>query len=79
MAARNPSEFLNSVLLYPGPSELPYAEQDKWTIREHILELVQVWIGGGQRWRNFPHRYSAAGSHEAIPRVITYSQQHVQR
>jgi len=38
-------QFLNSVLSQRGPQALPYVEDDKWSVREHILLLVQAFPG----------------------------------
>lgn len=34
--------YLNGVLSARGAAALPYAEELKWPIREHILQLVQA-------------------------------------
>lgn len=36
------TQFLNSVLSQRGPNALPYAEDVKWSIRQHLLAVVQV-------------------------------------
>jgi hypothetical protein len=43
-AAPAPSvlSYLNSVLSSRGPGGLPYAEELKWTIREHVVQLQQA-------------------------------------
>ncbi len=34
-------QFLGSVLSQRGPSALPYIEDDKLTIRQHLLHVIQ--------------------------------------
>ena len=34
--------YLNSVLSARGPGALPYADELKWSIREHVVQLVQA-------------------------------------
>ncbi len=34
--------YLNGVLSSRGAAALPYAEELKWTIREHVLQLLQA-------------------------------------
>ncbi|KZV34996.1 protein with unknown function [Dorcoceras hygrometricum] len=36
-------QFLNSVLSQRGPSALPYAEDMKWHIRQHLLHLTEAY------------------------------------
>jgi ESCRT-I complex subunit TSG101 len=38
-------QFLGSVLSQRGPSALPYVEDDKWTIRQHLLLVIQEFPG----------------------------------
>ena len=38
-------DYLNSVLQQRGANALPYEEDVKWVVREHLLELQKV--GGG--------------------------------
>ncbi len=40
-------EFLNNVLLRPGPTQLPYPEDAKWTIRQHVMDLTKVGVDLG--------------------------------
>ncbi|KAG0577799.1 hypothetical protein M758_5G175900 [Ceratodon purpureus] len=35
------TQFLNGVLSRRGPDALPYAEDDKWSIRQHLLNVIQ--------------------------------------
>ncbi len=35
-------EFLSQVLSQRGPDAVPYQENVKWTIREHLSELIKV-------------------------------------
>ena len=34
--------YLNSALSARGPAALPYVEELKWTIREHVVQLLAV-------------------------------------
>jgi hypothetical protein len=38
-------QFLGSVLSQRGPSALPYVEDDKWNIRQHLLQVIQEFPG----------------------------------
>jgi hypothetical protein len=38
-------QFLGSVLSQRGPSALPYIEDDKLTIRQHLLHVIQEFPG----------------------------------
>lgn len=35
-------EFISSVLSQRGPQAVPYEERNKWTIREHLSDLLKV-------------------------------------
>jgi hypothetical protein len=35
-------EFLSQVLSQRGPQAVPYAENVKWSIREHMSDLLKV-------------------------------------
>ena len=68
-------EFLSKVLSERGPQAVPYAENTKWAIREHMSELLKVrsgvggWGGGVGRWRWGRGRRvvrSAARAHAAL-------------
>ncbi|KAL8470291.1 hypothetical protein ACS0TY_032947 [Phlomoides rotata] len=41
MAQQYTQQFLNSVLSQRGPAALPYAEDMKWHIRQHLLHLTE--------------------------------------
>lgn len=38
-------QFLNTVLSQRGPQALPYVEDDKWSIRQHLLLVIQEFPG----------------------------------
>lgn len=45
-------EFLSQVLSQRGPQAVPYAENTKWSIREHMSDLLKVRAGApAVRWR----------------------------
>jgi hypothetical protein len=35
-------EYISSVLSQRGPQAVPYAERSKWTIREHLSDLLKA-------------------------------------
>jgi ESCRT-I complex subunit TSG101 len=39
------TQFLNSVLSQRGPQALPYVEDDKYNIRQHLLNVSQEFPG----------------------------------
>ncbi|KAH6777669.1 Ubiquitin-conjugating enzyme/RWD-like protein [Perilla frutescens var. hirtella] len=41
--AQYTQQFLNSVLSQRGPAALPYAEDMKWHIRQHLMQLVEAY------------------------------------
>ncbi|KAG6418585.1 hypothetical protein SASPL_120789 [Salvia splendens] len=41
--AQYTQQFLNSVLSQRGPAALPYAEDMKWHIRQHLMHLVEAY------------------------------------
>ncbi|KAG8390835.1 hypothetical protein BUALT_Bualt01G0124800 [Buddleja alternifolia] len=43
MAQQYTQQFLNSVLSQRGPTALPYAEDMKWHIRQHLLYLIETY------------------------------------
>lgn len=62
-------EFLSQALSQRGPEAVPYAENVKYTIREHMSELLKVgavWSpadqGGGRRRSAFCMHVHAQGS-----------------
>ncbi|XP_057976232.1 protein ELC-like [Malania oleifera] len=48
-------QFLNSVLSQRGPSALPYSEDVKWLIRQHILSLNQAFPSLHPETATFTH------------------------
>jgi len=46
-------EFLSQVLSQRGPQAVPYAENVKWSIREHMSDLLKV-RGGWRLSRALP-------------------------
>ncbi|GAQ82072.1 Vacuolar sorting protein/ubiquitin receptor VPS23 [Klebsormidium nitens] len=49
------TQFLNSVLSQRGPNALPYAEDVKWSIRQHLLAVVQDYPGLTAKTGTFTH------------------------
>ncbi|BBN20228.1 ESCRT-I complex subunit TSG101 [Marchantia polymorpha subsp. ruderalis] len=49
------AQFLNSVLSQRGPNALPYDEGMKWSIRQHLLTLLQDFPGLQVKTANFTH------------------------
>ncbi|XP_047980444.1 protein ELC-like [Salvia hispanica] len=41
MAQQYTQQFLNTALSQRGPAALPYAEETKWRIRQHLMQLVE--------------------------------------
>lgn len=39
------TQFLNGVLSQRGPQALPYVEDEKWSIRQHLLLVIQEFPG----------------------------------
>jgi hypothetical protein len=37
-------EYISQVLSQRGPQAVPYEEKFKWTIREHLSELLKVTV-----------------------------------
>ncbi|XP_043698112.1 protein ELC-like [Telopea speciosissima] len=48
-------QFLSNVLSQRGPSALPYAEDVKWLIRQHLLALVENYPGLQPKTATFTH------------------------
>ncbi|KAL3838431.1 hypothetical protein ACJIZ3_023022 [Penstemon smallii] len=48
-------QFLNSVLSQGGPSAPPYAEQTKWHIRQHLLQLIETYTSLQPKTAVFTH------------------------
>ncbi|KAH8951996.1 hypothetical protein BDL97_09G061200 [Sphagnum fallax] len=48
-------QFLGSVLSQRGPSALPYVEDDKWNIRQHLLQVIQEFPGLQVKTAMFTH------------------------
>ncbi|VVA97308.1 unnamed protein product [Arabis nemorensis] len=48
-------QFLSSVLSQRGPSALPYAENTKWLIRQHLLNLVSSYSSLEPKTATFTH------------------------
>lgn len=48
-------QFLSSVLSQRGPSALPYAEDTKWLIRQHLLALVTAYPSLDPKTASFTH------------------------
>lgn len=48
------SQFLNLLLSQRGPQALPYVEDDKWSIRQHLLLVIQEFPGLQVRSLSFP-------------------------
>lgn len=42
-AAQYTQQFLSNVLSQRGPSALPYAEDSKWLIRQHLVALIEAY------------------------------------
>ncbi|XP_044460568.1 protein ELC-like [Mangifera indica] len=48
-------QFLSSVLSQRGPSALPYAEDTKWLIRQHLLTLISTYPSLQPKTATFTH------------------------
>ncbi|KAJ8754199.1 hypothetical protein K2173_002099 [Erythroxylum novogranatense] len=48
-------QFLSSVLSQRGPSSLPYTEDTKWLIRQHLLSLVSSYPSLDPKTASFTH------------------------
>ncbi|XP_031267586.1 protein ELC-like [Pistacia vera] len=48
-------QFLSSVLSQRGPSALPYAEDTKWLIRQHLLALISTYPSLDPKTATFTH------------------------
>ncbi|XP_022746597.1 protein ELC-like [Durio zibethinus] len=48
-------QFLSSVLSQRGPSSLPYAEDTKWLIRQHLLSLISHYPSLEPKTATFTH------------------------
>ncbi|KAL1188953.1 Protein ELC-like [Cardamine amara subsp. amara] len=48
-------QFLSSVLSQRGPSALPYAENTKWLIRQHLLNLISSYSSLEPKTATFTH------------------------
>uniref|UniRef100_A0A0V0IFI1 Uncharacterized protein n=1 Tax=Solanum chacoense TaxID=4108 RepID=A0A0V0IFI1_SOLCH len=48
-------QFLSSVLSQRGPSALPYAEDVKWLIRQHLLSLIDIFPSLQPKTASFTH------------------------
>ncbi|KAM7279712.1 hypothetical protein ACFE04_006846 [Oxalis oulophora] len=48
-------QFLSSVLSQRGPSSLPYTEDTKWLIRQHLLSLTQTYPSLEPKTATFTH------------------------
>ncbi|KAI6702861.1 hypothetical protein NL676_011997 [Syzygium grande] len=48
-------QFLSSVLSQRGPSSLPYAEDTKWLIRQHLLALATAYPSLEPKTASFTH------------------------
>lgn len=44
----DPVEFLTNALSQTGADALPYAEHQKWTLRQHLADLLSVGSGSTQ-------------------------------
>lgn len=44
----DPVEFLTNALSQTGADALPYAEHQKWTLRQHLADLLSVGSGSSQ-------------------------------
>lgn len=49
------TQFLNTVLSQRGPQALPYVEDDKWSIRQHLLLVIQEFPGLQVKTAVFTH------------------------
>ncbi|MQL81317.1 hypothetical protein Taro_013777 [Colocasia esculenta] len=56
------SQFLSSLLSQRGPSALPYAEDAKWLIRQHLVALVEAFPTLQPKASHFTHN-DGRGSH----------------
>ncbi|KAG0459185.1 hypothetical protein HPP92_022313 [Vanilla planifolia] len=54
-AAQHILQFLSTVLSQRGPSALPYAEETKWLIRQHLLALVDAYPSLRPQASSFTH------------------------
>ncbi|KAJ7568205.1 hypothetical protein O6H91_01G023200 [Diphasiastrum complanatum] len=50
-----PMQFLNSVLSQRGPNALPYEEDVKWSIRQHMVTVIQDFPGLQVKTAMFTH------------------------
>lgn len=48
-------QFLSSVLSQRGPSSLPYSEDVKWLIRQHLLSLIEIHPSLQPKTASFTH------------------------
>lgn len=48
-------QFLSSVLSQRGPSALPYTEDVKWLIRQHLLSLIDIYPSLQPKTASFTH------------------------
>ncbi|KAJ7528987.1 hypothetical protein O6H91_15G028500 [Diphasiastrum complanatum] len=64
-------QFLNSVLSQRGPNPLPYQEDLKWHVRQHLLTLIQEFAGLQLKTAIFTHNDGRAvnllQAHGTIP------------
>ncbi|KAI0499332.1 hypothetical protein KFK09_020235 [Dendrobium nobile] len=54
-AAQQVLQFLSTVLSQRGPNALPYAEETKWLIRQHLVSLVEAYQSRRPKASSFTH------------------------
>ncbi|XP_016469501.1 protein ELC-like [Nicotiana tabacum] len=54
-SAQYTQQFLSSVLSQRGPSALPYTEDVKWLIRQHLLSLIETYPSLQPKTATFTH------------------------
>ncbi|KAL5731867.1 hypothetical protein ACHQM5_004555 [Ranunculus cassubicifolius] len=74
------TQFLNNVLSQRGPSSLPYTEDTKWLIRQHLLTLLQSYPSLIPKTATFTHNdgrtvnlLQADGTIPMIYQNVTYN------
>lgn len=53
--AQQAQQFLSTALSQRGPSALPYAEENKWLIRQHLVSLVETYPSLHPKSSSFTH------------------------
>ncbi|XP_059296450.1 protein ELC-like [Lycium ferocissimum] len=75
-----PQQFLSTVLSQRGPSSLPYLEDVKWLIRQHLLQLLESYPSLQPKTATFTHNdgrtvnlLQAEGTIPMVYQQVTYN------